>query len=67
MRHFRYEKDANSLPAVMILQPITSLLPNFLNKLVPALQEKDQETWWSVLCQMQELLRDATNYLFKVI
>lgn len=50
----------------MILQPITSLLPNFLNKLIPALQEKDQKTWWQVLCQMQELLRTATVYLYKV-
>lgn len=50
----------------MILQPISSLLPNFLNKRVPALQEKDQQKWWEILCKLQEMLREATGYLYKV-
>lgn len=61
-----YEKDTNSEPPVMILQPISSLLPNFLNKRIPALQEEDQQKWWEILCHLQDLLREATVYLYKV-
>lgn len=50
----------------MILQPISSILPNFMNKGVPALQEQDQQEWWNILCQLQDLLREATGYLYKV-
>jgi len=50
----------------MVLQPISSLLPDFLNQLAPDKQERDQETWWTVLSQMQELFVEATGYLLKV-
>ena len=33
----------NDIVTRPVPQPITSLLPNFLNKLVPALQEQDQD------------------------
>lgn len=48
-----YELDTNAVPPVLVLQPISSLLPNFLNKNVPHLQEKDQAEWWAVLCALQ--------------
>ena len=50
----------------MILQPISSRLPNFLNKLIPENQEKDQRRWWEILSGLQENLRYVANYLFKV-
>ena len=62
---FRYECDENSHPQVMILQPISSKLPNFLNKLIPENQEKDQRRWWEILSGLQENLRYVANYLFK--
>ena len=49
----------------MILQPISSKLPNFLNKLIPENQEKDQRRWWEILSGLQENLRYVANYLFK--
>ena len=64
--HFRYECDENSHPHVMILQPISSRLPNFLNKLIPENQEQDQRRWWEILSGLQENLRYVANYLFKV-
>jgi hypothetical protein len=51
----------------MILQPISSILPNFMNKLIPEKQEEDQQKWWETLCKLQKLLRDATTYLHRVI
>ena len=50
----------------MILQPISSRLPNFLNKLIPENQEQDQRRWWEILSGLQENLRYVANYLFKV-
>ena len=58
--------DSNAEPPQMILQPISSLLPNFFNKLVPKLQERDLEAWWKILCNLQDLLRLAAAYLYKV-
>ena len=37
-----YVKDQNCIPASYILQPISSLLPNFLNSRQPKLQAADQ-------------------------
>ena len=62
----RYEKDTNAIPPVMILQPISSILPNFMNKLIPDKQEEDQQKWWETLCKLQKLLRDASTYLHRV-
>ncbi|CAB4062510.1 unnamed protein product [Lepeophtheirus salmonis] len=60
-----YEKDTNSIPVMMILQPISSHYPNFLNSQVPKLQSEDQEKWWRTLCKLQETLREAAYNLFK--
>ena len=40
-----YKKDSNSVPPVSILQPISSILINFINKRVPKLQAEDQAVW----------------------
>ncbi len=63
----RYEEDENARPPVMVLQPISSRLPNFLNKLIPAQQEEDQRKWWEIMCNLQENLRYISTYLFKVL
>eukprot|EP00095_Tigriopus_kingsejongensis_P002552 maker-scaffold309_size213625-snap-gene-0.20 protein:Tk02552 transcript:maker-scaffold309_size213625-snap-gene-0.20-mRNA-1 annotation:"GI10101" len=60
-----YDMDTNSVPSEMILQPISSLLPNFLNSLAPSLQEADQRAWWKILCTFQNLYREAALYLCK--
>ena len=64
---FRYACDENSLPPMMVLQPISSKLPNFLNKLMPEAQEGDQRKWWQILSGLQENLRYVATYLFKVL
>ena len=58
--------DENSHPLEMVLQPISSRLPNFLNKLIPEEQEADQRKWYEVLTNLQETLRYVSTYLFKV-
>ena len=50
----------------MVLQPISSKLPNFLNALIPEEQEADQRKWYEVLTNLQETLRYISTYLFKV-
>ena len=52
---------------MMVLQPISSKLPNFLNKLMPEAQERDQRKWWEILSGLQENLRYVATYLFKVL
>jgi hypothetical protein len=61
----RYDKDENAEPPVMVLQPITSKLPHFLNKLIPEEQEADQRKWWSILSGLQDTLRYISTYLYK--
>ena len=63
---FRYEKDNNSVPPQMILQPITKILPHFLSRLMPAKQEADQKEWWRIYCEIQGFLKEATSYLYRV-
>ncbi|CAG0888380.1 unnamed protein product [Darwinula stevensoni] len=60
-----YRKDANAVPCVYILQPISSILVNFNNKRVPKLQAHDQATWWDTLGKMQRLLRKAALSLYQ--
>lgn len=59
-----YKKDANSVPPISILQPISSILINFINKRVPKLQAEDQAIWWDTLSKMQKLLRKGAASLF---
>lgn len=60
-----YKKDANSVPPVSILQPISSILINFINKRVPKLQAEDQAVWWDTLTKMQKLLRKGALSLYQ--
>ena len=62
----RFEKDINNDPPVMVLQPISKILPNFLSNLIPAKQEADQRKWYEALCQMQALFRTASDCLYRV-
>eukprot|EP00094_Tigriopus_californicus_P008486 TCALIF_08178-PA protein Name:"Similar to KIAA1239 Leucine-rich repeat and WD repeat-containing protein KIAA1239 (Homo sapiens)" AED:0.19 eAED:0.24 QI:10/0.13/0.1/0.83/0.62/0.73/30/118/1888 len=61
-----YDIDSNSVPPEMILQPISTALPNFLNSMAPKLQETDQKIWWNILCTFQNLFQEAALYLCKV-
>ena len=65
--YYRFEKDINNDPPVMVLQPISKILPNFLSNLIPAKQEADQRKWYEALCQMQALFRTASDCLYRVI
>lgn len=59
-----YRADTNAVPAVSILQPITTHLVHFLNKRVPQLQARDSGIWWGTLPKMQLMLRKAAHTLF---
>lgn len=48
-----YKADTNNVPAQSILQPITSILPNFLNKKEPSLQAEAAASWWVVQSSIQ--------------
>ena len=65
-KFYRFEKDINNDPPVMVLQPISKILPNFLSNLIPAKQEADQRKWYEALCQMQALFRTASDCLYRV-
>ncbi|XP_023233004.1 NACHT and WD repeat domain-containing protein 2-like [Centruroides sculpturatus] len=59
-----YKEDTNAVPSVYVLQPISSILPNFNNKRMPKLQAQDQGIWWDTLGKLQKLLRRAAQALF---
>ena len=58
-----YVKDLNSIPHTFILQPISSLLPNFLNTRFPKLQMKDQEEWFDNLTELQKFITKGSEVL----
>ena len=58
-----YVKDLNSIPHTFILQPISSLLPNFLNTRYPKLQKKDQEDWFDTLLELQKFIMKGSEVL----
>ncbi|XP_069111532.1 NACHT and WD repeat domain-containing protein 2-like [Argopecten irradians] len=59
-----YMKDENTVPAVYVLQPISSILTNFNNKRHQRLQEQDQNTWWETFLKLQRIMRKAAQVLF---
>lgn len=59
----RYRLDENASPPEMVLRPITALLPEFFNLLVPTLADRDQKLWWFEMTKMQELLWTANRRL----
>ncbi|XP_072379032.1 NACHT and WD repeat domain-containing protein 2 isoform X1 [Diabrotica undecimpunctata] len=58
-----YKKDANAVPPISVLQPISSILINFNNKRIPKLQAEDQAKWWDTLGKFQKLFRKAAASL----
>ncbi|XP_057664227.1 NACHT and WD repeat domain-containing protein 2 [Diorhabda carinulata] len=58
-----YKKDANAVPPISVLQPISSILVNFNNKRIPKLQAEDQAKWWDTLGKFQKLFRKASSSL----
>ncbi|XP_056633882.1 NACHT and WD repeat domain-containing protein 2 [Diorhabda sublineata] len=58
-----YKKDANAVPPISVLQPISSILINFNNKRIPKLQAEDQAKWWDTLGKFQKLFRKASSSL----
>ncbi|CAB3397348.1 unnamed protein product [Caenorhabditis bovis] len=60
-----YIEDTNSVPAMFMLQPISSILVNFNNKRIPKLQEQDAKQWWECEAKMQQLLRKAAKSCYE--
>ena len=58
-----YLTDTHALPHQAVLQPVTALLPHFLNQKEPGLQARDAQAWWAVQARLQELLRAAATGL----
>ncbi len=54
-------KDDNLVPAMYILQPVRSLLPNYNNRSVSA-EERSEASgkWWAAFESMQVILREAS-------
>ncbi|CAH1788936.1 unnamed protein product [Owenia fusiformis] len=59
-----YKKDDNAVPAIYVLQPISTNLPYFNMKRNPKLQERDQALWWETFGKLTKMLRKAANVLF---
>ena len=56
-----YIEDGNAVPALYLLQPISSILVNFNNKRIPKLQEQDAREWWEVESKMTTMVRKAAR------
>ena len=52
-------QDANAVPPVHVLQPITTKLENFNNEENPDLQRQDKSKWWKVFEKIQKTLQLA--------
>ena len=58
--------DENLVPAMYILQPIRSILPNYNNRDVSAeARSKASSEWWSAFEAMQLILREASKKALK--
>jgi hypothetical protein len=51
--------DTNAIPKEYILQPVTSILPNYRNHSNPELRKAASSEWWSCFERMQMALRKA--------
>ena len=58
-----FHKDLNCVPPLYILQPITSILPNFLNSRKVKLQQADQEEWFKTMLELQKYILKGTELL----
>uniref|UniRef100_A0A1I8JNL4 DUF4062 domain-containing protein n=1 Tax=Macrostomum lignano TaxID=282301 RepID=A0A1I8JNL4_9PLAT len=59
-----YKRDANIVPPVQVLQPISSILIHFNNKGMQKMMEAHQNEWWSTMSSMQVIFRQAADALF---
>ncbi|VDK17375.1 unnamed protein product [Anisakis simplex] len=59
-----YIQDANAVPPLCILQPISSIIVNFNNKRIPKLQKQAASMWWDTEARMQKSLRKAAKMCY---
>ncbi|KAL9973170.1 hypothetical protein ACROYT_G019587 [Oculina patagonica] len=60
LKHW-FWRDDNSVPAQHLLQPITSLLPNYRNYDNEELRKKASGEWWTAFERLQVVLRMAAD------
>lgn len=62
-----YKLDANSVPNIYVLQPVSSIYKNFINtnKLQKHLQEQDQSAWWRTMNDLCTIIRLGSARLMK--
>lgn len=58
-----YKLDANSVPNVFVLQPVSSIYKNFTNKAQKQLMEEDQSAWWKTMGQLCTIIRKGAAKL----
>ncbi|CAG5115605.1 unnamed protein product [Candidula unifasciata] len=58
-----YKRDDNFVPAVYVLQPISSIYSNFNNKRHQRLMGHDQAAWWDTLAKLTRIIRKAAQVL----
>ena len=58
-----FHKDLNCVPPLYVLQPISSILPNFLNSRKVKLQQADQEEWFKTMQELQRYVLKGTEFL----
>ena len=58
-----FHKDLNCVPPLYVLQPISSILPNFLNSRKVKLQQADQEEWFKTMQELQRFVLKGTEFL----
>lgn len=60
-----YKKDENCFPALYILQPVTTWIPNYFNDNDQSLKQQAQEEWQNEYNTMREFLQQAAKEAFK--
>ena len=58
-----FHKDLNCVPPLYVLQPISSILPNFLNSRKVKLQQADQEEWFKTMQELHKYVLKGTELL----
>lgn len=56
-----FKLDSNAVPKEYVLQPVTSILPNYRNQSNPELKKAASGEWWSCFERMQMALRKAAS------
>ena len=60
-----YKKDENCFPALYILQPVTTCIPNYFNDNDQSLKQQAQKEWHIEYNIMREFLQQAAKEVFK--